>query len=253
MLRMIPAPVTQSLEQRGIPVDRLSAHETGAYTANLSGVVYAVGAEEMLRAYCLDRAKTQLNEFRYARRLYHDSTGREIVLASLVTQRDKVKPLLEEHYGPFNYSPFESAFDEYVIDMVQDRGIKLRPDLVLEHAQAESIDEIKGRGYMNLAAYVNDMVPHEKREEMIIQSGGVSYKKWREAQVDRYTREPRRLMSDMGAVFENIFPDTVWIDPDCFAKLAADLALPKLAALVFAHGADVDTVDPWQLLIIDPA
>ncbi len=183
--------------------------------------------------YLNQRAEELSGKFQFIRKAFYDSVTRETVLAALCTKRGKIKLLLENHYGPFNYSCFESAFDEYCTSMLKKYGIHLREDLILLHAHAKSDDEIKARGYMNQMMYVNDMVSHEEREIMIIKSGGFSYAEWLEKELEYFTTSPFKLFTELKLVFENLFPGTVTLDRKDFCRRLTALDINIRARILF--------------------
>jgi hypothetical protein len=189
-----------------------------------------------------------LDNFKYVRALYH-SNQQIFIMDSLQTTAEKAQVILEEHYGPFSYSYYESAFDEYVTSLIKNHGIEIKDDLILAHAGVDSIDQIKAKGYMNKYTYVNDMVEHQDREQMLVQSGGISYKEWLQREIKRFTQTPKLMLTELNAVFENIFPDTVWIDKEAFVNKLQDLPARDMVQIVSGPQSQIQALGQGDFLI----
>jgi len=184
--------------------------------------------------------RTLLTSFRFVRKLYQSDKFRNILMSSLVSSREKVAALLEKHYGPFNYCRYESAFDEYLQSMRNKYQVIVREEMILQYAGFASFAEIAKRGYSSMEQYVYDMLSYEDRERMIIESGGIPYLQWIEAEVDYFLEKPSGLISEYGLIFENLFPDIVQVDQDRFMKQFLVSPVSDIVAMLFGDKVELN-------------
>lgn len=197
-----------------------------------------VGSEEGLKTGISNFLNSELlDNFRMVRSLYHHQAVKDMVLDALCSKRDKIADVLKEHYGPFTYSPHESAFDEYLISMREVYGMTFSDQQILDHAGVSSMKEIIGLGYNGRNQYVIDRIIPQDREKLLVENGGLSYQEWIEKEIDRFWKKPSLLFRQYSCVFENLFPEVITLDKAIFIDAFQTLDLSLMVELVFGKDA----------------
>lgn len=176
---------------------------------------------------------TLMENFRMVRSLYHHKQAKDLVLDALTSTPDKITDVLKDHYGPFTYSPYESAFDEYLISMREVYGITYNKQQIFDHAGVQSTNDFQKMGYNGIHQYVYDRVTYPEREQLLIANGGFSYLEWVQKEIDRFVSSPALLFREYSCVFENLFPDTVYLNKEVFIQRLLQMDLNLITELIF--------------------
>jgi len=240
------------LQNKNLSAFRIKTGKKNIYAEDDSGNRITALKEKNLQLQARLFFKEQLQNFRFCRQLYHDSKYRHLVLDSLVSTKKKIKQELEKQYGPFSYSYYESAFDEYLVSIQKKYSIELKDELVLKHAGLTTLQELQEKGYRDKMKYVNDMVDHQQREKMIIKSGGPSYKKWLKQEIAYFLRNPARLITELNLVFENLLFTTVSVHPGKFMHLYSKLDLNEQIKILYGKKAAAEKIDNIIFIKLQP-